>query len=234
MLTFYYNPLSPNARRVWLTLLEKDLPFEPVVLKLNGDQYQPDYLAINPFHHIPTLVDGDVKLMESLAILDYLDAKYSEPCLLPKSPGLLAQVRMVQLLTANELLPNVLPLIYADESSPQVQNSRQQLAVTLKFLSELLGDTPWFGGDRLSLADIVVGTVIPLLRRLDYDLSTFGGLVDWCDRITARPAWQQTQLSSEGWVEFQRRIQLMAKRRYKTFHQTTLKPITQKPKRGAS
>ena len=37
MLTFYYNPLSPNARRVWLTLLEKNLPFESVILKLDGD-----------------------------------------------------------------------------------------------------------------------------------------------------------------------------------------------------
>lgn len=38
MLTFYYNPLSPNERRVWLALLEKGLAFEPAVLELNGDQ----------------------------------------------------------------------------------------------------------------------------------------------------------------------------------------------------
>ena len=43
MLTFYYNPLSPNARRVWLTLLEKGIQFESVLLNLNGDQRNVSY-----------------------------------------------------------------------------------------------------------------------------------------------------------------------------------------------
>lgn len=51
MLKFYYSSLSPNARRVWLTLLEKGIPFEPVLLNLDGDQFQPEFVAINPFHH---------------------------------------------------------------------------------------------------------------------------------------------------------------------------------------
>ena len=44
MLKFYYNPVSPNVRRVWLTLLEKEIPFETVLVKLDGDQLQPDFL----------------------------------------------------------------------------------------------------------------------------------------------------------------------------------------------
>ena len=74
MLKFYYSRLSINARRVWVTLLEKNLEFEPIILKLNGDQFQPDFLEINPFHHIPVLIDQDLKIFESLAILDYLES----------------------------------------------------------------------------------------------------------------------------------------------------------------
>lgn len=48
MLTFYYNPLSPNVRRVWLTLLEKGVTFDTVLVKLDGDQLQPEFLEINP------------------------------------------------------------------------------------------------------------------------------------------------------------------------------------------
>jgi glutathione S-transferase len=44
MLKFYYTRLSINARRVWVTLLEKKLEFEPIVMKLNGDQFQPEFL----------------------------------------------------------------------------------------------------------------------------------------------------------------------------------------------
>jgi glutathione S-transferase len=69
MLKFYYSRLSINARRVWVTLLEKQLEFEPILLKLNGDQFQPDFLKLNSFHHIPVLVDGDLRIFESLAIL---------------------------------------------------------------------------------------------------------------------------------------------------------------------
>ena len=72
MLKLYYTPLSLNARRVWVALLEKQIAFEAIELNLDGDQFGPDFLAINPFHRIPVLIDGDLTLVESLAILDYL------------------------------------------------------------------------------------------------------------------------------------------------------------------
>lgn len=105
MLTLYHAPLSPNSRRVWITLIEKGLEFELVEIKLNGEQFKPDFLEISPFHHIPALVDGDFKVIESLAILDYLEAKYPNPVMLPEDPKDLAIARMVQLVTVNELLP---------------------------------------------------------------------------------------------------------------------------------
>ncbi len=72
MLKLYYTPISLNSRRVWVALLEKQIAFEPLALNLDGDQFKPDFLAINPFHRIPVLVDEDLTLVESLAILDYL------------------------------------------------------------------------------------------------------------------------------------------------------------------
>ena len=58
VLKLYHNPLSTNSRRVWIALLEKEVPFELVGLKLNGDQFQDNFLAISPFHHVPVLADG--------------------------------------------------------------------------------------------------------------------------------------------------------------------------------
>ena len=83
MLTLYHSPISPNSRRVWITLLEKKLEFELVEIKLDGEQFKPDFLAINPFHHIPVLVDDGFNVVESLAILDYLEAQYPQPAMLP-------------------------------------------------------------------------------------------------------------------------------------------------------
>lgn len=110
MLTLYHAPISLNSRRVWLTLLEKGLEFELVEIKLDGEQFSPDFLAINPFHHVPVLIDDGFKIVESLVILDYLEAKYPAPAMLPKDPKDLAIARMAQVVAAHELLPAVIPL----------------------------------------------------------------------------------------------------------------------------
>ena len=85
MLKFYYHPLSPLARRVWIALLEKNIAFEPIIVNLKeGEQFQPEFLKLNPFHHVPVIIDNSFRVIESLAILDYLEAKYPTPALLPR------------------------------------------------------------------------------------------------------------------------------------------------------
>lgn len=59
-------------------------------IDLNGEQLQPEILALNLFHHVPVLVDNGFKVVESLAILDYLEAKYPTPALLPTNAETLA------------------------------------------------------------------------------------------------------------------------------------------------
>ena len=62
---------------------------------------EPEFVAINPFRRIPVLVDGDSTVVESLAILDYLETKYPAPAMLPKDPKDLAVVGMVESVTVN-------------------------------------------------------------------------------------------------------------------------------------
>ena len=80
VLTLYHSSISPNSRRVWITLLEKGLEFELVEIKLDGEQFKPEFLAISPFHHIPALVDDGFNVVESLAILDSFRGKISHTC----------------------------------------------------------------------------------------------------------------------------------------------------------
>ncbi|WP_333164806.1 glutathione S-transferase N-terminal domain-containing protein [Microcoleus sp. Pol12B4] len=62
-----------------MALLERQIAFEPIALNLDGDQFWPDFLAINLFHRIPVLVDEDLTVVESLAILDDREAEYPTP-----------------------------------------------------------------------------------------------------------------------------------------------------------
>lgn len=201
MLKLYHNPLSTNSRRVWIALLEKEIEFELVPLKLNGDQFQPDFLAISPFHHVPVLADGDFHLIETLAILDYLEAKYPAITLLPQDAQDLAIARMVQMVTVNELTPALSPFVrnsFGGVGDPEkLEQSGQQVATILRFFEDLLGDKPFFGSSAITLADIVVGVSVPWLPELGVSLDNYPKLQAWSERLNSRPSWQQTQASPE-------------------------------------
>jgi glutathione S-transferase len=213
MLKFYYNSRSPMARRVWRYLLEKGIDFESIVMNLNGDQMQPEYLEMNPFHHVPVIVDDGFRVLESLAILDYLEAKYPEPSLLPKDARTLATVRMVQMVSTNELLPKVITLIFESEDSPKLAQAKQHLDTGLNFLDETLGDNLFFGGEKISLADIVVGTDLSLLTKLGLDFNNYPRINTWFERLMQREVWQKTELSTEEYEQFKRVLKILIKRK---------------------
>ncbi|MCU0542976.1 MAG: glutathione S-transferase family protein [Oscillatoriaceae cyanobacterium Prado104] len=216
MLKLYYNPLSTNARRVWIALLEKELEFELIPLKLNGDQFQPDFLAISPFHHVPVLADGDFHVIETLAILDYLEAKYPVPALLPEDPQERAIARMVQMVTVNELSPAISPLVrqtFGGEADPkELEKSQQQIAAVLNFFEGLLVDRPVFGSS-ITLADIVAGVSIVWLPELGISLDKYPNLQAWSERLTSRDSWKKTQASPELVEAFKTQMKQLIKGR---------------------
>lgn len=211
MLTLYHEPISPNSRRVWITLLEKGLEFELVQVKLDGEQFKPNFLRMNPFHHIPVLVDNGFNIVESLAILDYLETKYPTPAMLPNEAKDLAVVRMVQLVTVNELLPASTPLFPQMLGLPggdpeKIKSAEQKVATVLTFFENLLDDRPYFGNQTLTLAEVVAGTVIPWLPRGGVSLSDYPKLKAWCDRLIARETWQATEATPEAIEAFKSRM----------------------------
>ena len=218
MLTFYHTPLSINSRRVWVALLEKGLTFEPVEVDLAGDQFKPEFLHMNPFHHIPVLVDDGFTVIESFAILDYLETKYPQPALLPQHPEALATTRMVEMVSLNELVPAINPLTrqmmgFGEVSPEAIEQARQKADVVLRFYVEKLGDGPFFGGDQLTLADVVAGTFAPWFGPLGLPMDNYPSLQTWTARLMERPAWETTQPTEAALEAFRERMkQLMAKR----------------------
>jgi glutathione S-transferase len=211
MLKFHYHPLSPVARGVWLLLLEKQIPFEPIAMDIRTRN--PDLLAINPFHHVPVIIDGDFRLLESIAILDYLELKYPQIAFSPTTPEAIAQMRMVQMATVNELVPTLGWLVMTGTALPTA--TEQRIATTLAFLTEQLGNHLYFGGDRPDLADITVGSIVPLIHRLGHALDEYPVLEQWRQRIIDRPAWQQTRPDDDSFKKWQRWIKILIQRRKK-------------------
>lgn len=197
MLKLYYNPISLNARRVWIALLEKQIPFEPIELNLDGDQFHDDFTAINPLQRIPAIVDNGFRVVESLAILDYLEAKYPTPSLIPSNPETIAIVRMVETVTVIELQPETIPLtrpLVGLEVDPQkLEAAQQRVANILQFFEKLLNKQNYFAGEQFTLAEVVAGTLVPSLPLEDYPQ-----LKAWSVQLSQRESWQQTEASPEA------------------------------------
>jgi len=106
----YYR--SQASFRVRIALNIKGLPHDDTFLHLErGDQFAAAYRAINPQMVVPTLFDGEVKLFQSLAILEYLDEKYPQPPLLPADPVARAWVRGIALINAADSHPLIVPRV---------------------------------------------------------------------------------------------------------------------------
>lgn len=202
MLQFYYNPISANARRVWVALLEKQIPFEPILIHLDGDQLSEAFTAINPLQQIPVIIDNGFRVIESLAILDYLEAKYPTPSLMPTEVEEIARVRMVEAVAVNDLQPTMLPLtrqaIGLEADPRKVELARQRIVLLMQFFEELLdGRTYFLVGERLTLADIVAGTLVSALPRFGFSLETYPLLNAWMQQLAAMDSWQQTEVKPE-------------------------------------
>lgn len=99
---------SSAAYRVRIALNLKQLPFDYVpvhLLRDGGQQLQDTYRAMSPDALVPTLIDGDVPLQQSLAIIEYLEETHPTPPLLPKQPVDRAYVRAIALQIACEIHP---------------------------------------------------------------------------------------------------------------------------------
>ena len=97
---------SSAAFRVRIALNLKKLDYESVFIHLRrNDQQQPAYRAVNPQGLVPALEDGPERLIQSLAIIEYLDEAYPAPPLLPERPADRARVRALADIVACDIHP---------------------------------------------------------------------------------------------------------------------------------
>ncbi|NJM99371.1 MAG: glutathione S-transferase family protein [Phormidesmis sp. RL_2_1] len=196
MLKFYYHPISVNARRVWVGLLEKQISFELVRVDLGGEQFSDEFSAINPLQRVPVVVDDGLRVIESLAILDYIEAKYPEPALMPTTPDAIATVRMVESVTVGDLQLATFPLtrsaVGLEVEAQKLEAAQQRVTTILSFFEQLIADGTYFCGNKFTRADIVAGTLVPSLPLMDYPR-----LTAWAQRLSSRDSWQQTAAQPE-------------------------------------
>jgi glutathione S-transferase len=199
----YFHPLSSNARRARLVAHHLGLQIEEELVDLTkGAQRKPEYLALNPNGKVPTLVDGDLKLWESYAIMIYLCEKSGRRELYPDELAARTEINRWLFWAANELGPQIARLNFENMLKPmlnlgaadpaRVQEHETAFKTLCGTLDAQLGQREYVAGSRLSLADL--GLVASFATRVPAKLpvSGFPNLLKWLAKIEALPAYQAT------------------------------------------
>ncbi|MEQ1882768.1 MAG: glutathione S-transferase family protein [Burkholderiales bacterium] len=206
-ITFYYGSGSPFAWRVWLALEHKKIPYEMKTISFSsGDLEKPEFLAINPRHKVPAIVDEGFALYESNAIVEYLEEKYpSGARLFPQDTRQRAIVRRIIQETDLYLNPSMRLLIeqiffQPEEKWDSAKIERGEKALTEELAMWEKADIGQFMvGSSLSAADFAVYPVLALALRLEKkkrDLSVrrmIGRkMAAWMQNMTEQPVIRDT------------------------------------------
>jgi glutathione S-transferase len=199
----YINLLSPNVRRVRLTAAVLGTQLEEIKLDFTkGEHKAPAYLALNPNGAVPTLVDGDLVLTESRAIMQYLASRRPESGLLPRDERARADVTRWQFWDSSHFSPQLATLAFQKMLKPMfgmgepdaskveeaVGNFRRYAAV----LDQRLDGRPYVVGDALTVADLTLASSLMYARQTEAPVAEFPCVAAWFSRMTEMEAWKQT------------------------------------------
>ena len=195
---------SSAAYRVRIALNLKGIAYETAPIHLvkdGGHNRRPEYRAVNPQMRVPALVisSGEV-LIQSLAIIDYLDETHPNPPLLPKNPIARARARSLAEIVACDIHPlnNTSPLRYLKRVMHQEQSAidawyHHWVTEGFDALEALVGPGPYCCGSDVTIADICLVPQVYNARRLKVPLDKFPKIVAIDAACLALPAFDRAR-----------------------------------------
>jgi glutathione S-transferase/RNA polymerase-associated protein len=194
-LKLFEHPLSPYAQKVKIALIEKGLEFTtelPDIFAGGGDSFK----AANPRLEVPALIDGDVSVFDSTIILEYIEDKWPQPALLPKTPAERARVR-----TLEEMCDTYFEAINwglyeirffnraeGELADAMVARAGEQIRGINAYLERALGKAEWFNGASFGWGDLSVFPVMCGAELNGFPPPAGSGLARWHERMKARPS----------------------------------------------
>jgi glutathione S-transferase len=182
-----------DLRARW-ALEEAGLSYETRLLS-QGEQDKPEYRALQPFGQVPILEEDGLVLFESGAIVLHIGER--SEALLPRDPAARARATQWLISALNSIEPFMMNVAVIDVFYAQEQWAKQRRPGAVEFaqkrlasLSKSLGDKPFLDGDRFTAGDLMMATVLRILKHTDI-VSRDPRLAAYLERCTSRPAFQR-------------------------------------------
>ncbi|MBW4597031.1 MAG: glutathione S-transferase family protein [Brasilonema angustatum HA4187-MV1] len=194
----YYAPASSYSQRVLIALYEKGVDFTAIPVNLFDPESREEYMQINLFAKIPTLVtDKGNVIFEANIIIEYLDQRFPNTSrLIPGDSEQALEVRMVERMI-DVYINSGREALFADTQRPveergkkEVIKAKRLLETAIAMLDEKLATRTWLGGEEFTLADCAAAPTLAYLRMV-YNYNHFSNLTNYVKRLESRPSVAQ-------------------------------------------
>ncbi|MCG8492456.1 MAG: glutathione S-transferase family protein [Sneathiellales bacterium] len=209
MIELYAVSGAPRPRRVMLALMIKELDYNIRFLDFSKKEHLSDnYLSLNPRGRIPTLVDGDIVIHDSIAAMLWLDRAYPEKPLFGENTDEAADQYLTSfdladfLRTATDHL--IRPIFFGGDTR-DLSKAAADMRAELELINNKLEKTAFIGGNRPGAADCIAFPEINVLERAlqtaEEILKPYGfltvfedypALKSWTKRMQAMPGYEKT------------------------------------------
>jgi len=200
MIRLYDFELSGNAHKVRNQLSLLALRYERVAVDLvAGEQREPEFLAVNPFGKVPALVDDDVVLRDSSAILVYLGRKYGRGEWLPVDAEREAQVQEWLAIATDEVAngPGLARLIELFGAVGNIDDAREKSHTLLERFEDRLTESPFLAGEQPTIADVANYSYVALAPDGGVSLDAYPAVRAWLERIEKLQGFEPVPVKPE-------------------------------------
>lgn len=202
MIRLYGYFQSSAAYRARIALNLKELDYELVAIHLTkdgGHQFTEEYTRLNPQQLVPAIIDGDVTLTQSMAIMEYLEEAYPGHPILPADPAGRARVRSLSQIVACDIHPlnNLRVRKYIVEDFGLTEDygqTWQEHWINKGFAAYekmVAGGAAFSHGDTPTMADICLIPQMFNARRINMDISAYPNLLRIEEACNALPAFER-------------------------------------------
>ncbi|KYN34226.1 Glutathione S-transferase 1-1 [Trachymyrmex septentrionalis] len=192
----YYFPLSPPSRAVMLVVEAIGLEMELVVLNtMAGEHLTPEYEELNPQKTVPFLIDDDLKISESRAIMAYLVDQYGQDdTLYPRNIEARALVNQRLYFDLSNLFASIFEcyVLLRKEIDTCDPAQFEKLLENFQIMNNFLEGQAYAAGDNLTIADLSLVASVTTAMIFGFDLGEYNNISDWLERIqTSAPGYEK-------------------------------------------
>ena len=196
-MVFFSDGEDHYSQRVRMVLAEKGVAVE--IINVEKNQYPEDLVALNPYNSLPTLVDRDLVLYETMIMMEYLDERFPHPPLLPVYPVARAQSRVFAHRIQKDWCGLVDTIVAGRSKETVIEKARKELREGLITIAPIFTEKEFFMSDEFTLVDCCFAPILWRLPVLGISLPPKSAkpLTDYMNRMFRRESFQASLSEAE-------------------------------------